>query len=199
MKSRSAGVNMRRWRAARRSAPPLGCPPHLSAGALELEHLLAELVDALEILVHRREADVGDVVHLLQLGHHHLADRARGDFPLAPREELLLDAVDRAVDVLRRHRALVQRPREAGADLLTVVRGAIAVRLHHCRHRQLDPLVGSETLVAGFALAPPADALAVLRHAGVDDGGVFVLAERTPHRVGYAAFSTGASARAASG
>src|SRR2546427_2505127 len=150
--------------------------------ALHLEDRLAEVVDALKILVDGGEADIGDIVHLLQLAHHHLADHAARDLALAEREDALLDPVDRLVHVLGRHRPLVQRAHEAGADLLAVVGNAGAVGLDHHGHRELDALVGGEALAAGLALAPPARAVAVLGLARVDHRGVLGLAERAFHR-----------------
>jgi hypothetical protein len=158
------------------------CPGPDAPRTLELEHLFAKLVDALEVLVYRGEADIGDAVHLLQLLHHHLADGARADLALTAREDPLLDAVDRRVHVLGRHRALVQGAREAGADLLTIKGGAKAARLHDHRHRELDALVGGEALVAALALAPAPDAGAVLRYARVDHRGLVGLAVRALHR-----------------
>src|SRR5262245_3096692 len=105
MKSRSALVNITTSAHAGRAATARPAnqrcalsafrrrPAHLATGPLQLEHLLAEFVDALEVLVHRSEPDVRDMVHFLQLLHHHLADGARADFALAAGEDPLLDAI----------------------------------------------------------------------------------------------------------
>src|SRR5829696_811749 len=72
---------------------------------------IPEILDIREALVDRREADVGDLVELAQLLHHHLAQPARVDLALAQGEHLLLDARDGGVHELHADRALVQRPR----------------------------------------------------------------------------------------
>src|SRR5882762_4810456 len=96
-----------------------------------------------------KRTECGDIVHLLQLAHHHLADHAARHLALAESEDALLDPVDRLVDVLGRHGPLVQRTHKAGAKLLAIVGDAIAARLHHHGHRKLDALVGREALPAG--------------------------------------------------
>src|SRR5256886_1158428 len=149
---------------------------------LHLEYRVAEVVHALEVLVHGGEADVGDIVHLLQLAHHHLADHSARHFALAESKDALLDPVDRLVDVFRGNGSFVQRAHEAGAELLPIVGDAIAARLHHHGHRELDALVGREALPAGFALAPAAHAVAVLGFTRVDDRRVLGLAVRAFHR-----------------
>src|SRR5487761_2230085 len=158
--------------------------PRFAPRALDLQNGFAEIVDALEIFVHRGEADVGDVVHFLQFPHHQLAEGARLDLALSQREDARFDAVDGIVDVVGRHRTLVQRAHEAGPDFFTVVGGAVAVRLDHRGHRQFHPLVGGEAFAAFLALAPTAHAGGVFRQTRVDDRGIVSLAERTFHELG---------------
>src|SRR5471032_2493733 len=149
--------------------------PRFAPRSLDLQDGVAEIVDALEILVHRGETYIGDIVHFLQLAHYQLADGARFDLALPQGEDARLDAVDGVVNVVGGYRPLVQRAHEAGADFLAIVGGAVAVGLDHRRHGQLDPLVGGEALVARLAFAPPAHARAVFRQARIDDRGVFGL------------------------
>src|SRR5450759_959411 len=106
---------------AGKEGPLRALAPRFAPRALDLQNGVAEIVDALEIFVYRGEADVGDVVHFLQLTHYQLADGARLDLALAQGEDARFDAVDRIVDVVRRHRAFVQRAHEAGADLFAIV------------------------------------------------------------------------------
>src|SRR2546430_16387724 len=87
---------------------------------LHLEYRVAEVVHALKVLVHGSEADVGNIIHFLQLAHHHLADHSAGHFALTESEDALLDAGDRLVDVLGGHGPLVQRAHEPGAELLAI-------------------------------------------------------------------------------
>jgi len=158
--------------------------PRFASRALDLQNGVAKIVDALEVFVHRGEADVGDVVHFLQLPHHQLADGARLDLALAQSEDPRFDAVDGIVDVVGRHRALVQRAHEAGADFLAVVGGAVAVRLDHRGHGEFHPLVGGVALAAFLALAPAAHACRVFGQARVDDRGIVSFAERAFHYFG---------------
>src|SRR6185436_9697330 len=112
---------------------------------------VAEVGNVLERPVHGREADVADLVELPQLVHHELADLPRRDLALTERQHLLDDALDRRVDVLGRHRSLVQRALEADADLALVEVGARAVALDDLRQAELDVLVGREALLARHA------------------------------------------------
>src|SRR5487761_1990653 len=155
--------------------------PRFAPRALDLQNGFAEIVDALEIFVHRGEADVGDVVHFLQFPHHQLAEGARLDLALSQREDACFDAVDGIVDIVGRHWTLVQRAHEAGADFFAVVGGAVAVRLDHRGHRQFHPLVRREAFGAFLALAPAAYAGGIFRQARVDDRGIVSFAERTFH------------------
>src|SRR5687767_1546302 len=78
---------------------------------------VARSIHVREAAVDRGEADVGDLVELAQLLHHHLAQPAGIDLALAEREHLLLDALDGGIDELGGDRALVQRALEARAQL----------------------------------------------------------------------------------
>src|SRR5258708_20524037 len=154
----------------------------LGAGRLHLEYRVAEVVHALKVLVHGGETDVGDIVHLLQLAHHHLSDHAARYLALAQSEDALLDPVDRLVDVFRGNWSFMQCAHKAGAELLAIVGDAVAARLHHHGHRELDALVGREALPARLALAPPAHAVAVLGLTRVADRRVLAFAVRPFHR-----------------
>ena len=129
---------------------------------LDFLQRIAEVGDVLEAAVDRREADVGDLVELVELLHHHLADLPRRDLALAERQHLRDDALDRLVDELGRHRPLVQRALEAVAQLADVEVGARAVGLDDLRQPQLDRLVGGEALLAAGAAAAAADRVAGL-------------------------------------
>src|SRR5690606_2712573 len=87
----------------------------------------------------------------------------------------------RAVDLLGRDRALLQRAVEAHAQLALVEGLAATVALDDGRQLELGRLEGIEALAAGLALAPAADGAAVVGHARVDHAGVFVLAEGAVH------------------
>ena len=68
-------------------------------------------------------------------------------------EQLVLDALDRGVDLLDAHRALAQRQRHRGAHLGRIEFGARAVLLDDRGQRDLGALVGREALVAAAGSA----------------------------------------------
>ena len=59
---------------------------------------IAKVLDVREAAIDRGEADVGHLVELAQLLHHHLAQPPRIDLALAQGEQLLLDARDGGID-----------------------------------------------------------------------------------------------------
>src|SRR5215470_11486681 len=128
-----------------------------SLALLELAHRLAEILDVLEAPIDGSKADVGDLVELVELLHHHLADLARRDLALTESQHLTDDPVDGLVDELRRHRPLVQRPLKTVAQLADVETGARAVGLHYLRQPELDRLVGRKSLLAPYAAAATAN------------------------------------------
>src|SRR5690606_20979837 len=129
----------------------------------------------------RGKADVGDLVELVELVHHHVADLARRHVAHAEREQSLDDALDRGVDVLGGHRALVQREPQAKHELGAAELGAPPVLLDHLRQPQLEGLVGGEALAALRAAATAPDAGALLVHARVDHLGIGRVAEGALH------------------
>src|SRR5439155_11269291 len=136
----------------------------------------------LKAAIHRGEADIADLVELVELLHDHLTDLTRGNFALAEAEHLLHDALDRLVDIFRRHWTLVQRPLKAVAYPTHVEVRARAILLHDLRQSQLGRLVGSETLLAGEAAPAAPDRIAAFRHARIEHLGVGTAAEGTLHR-----------------
>ena len=87
------------------------------------------------------------------------------------------DRAHRRLDLLLRHRTLLQCAIETDAQLARVERLAPAVVLDDHRQLELDRLQRREALAAGLALAPAADRHAVVADARIDDAGVDVLAE----------------------
>src|SRR6266567_731287 len=67
---------------------------------LDFFQRVAKIGRVLEAAVDGGEADVRDLVELVELAHHHFADLARWNFALAQAQYLLHDALDRMVDVL---------------------------------------------------------------------------------------------------
>jgi hypothetical protein len=96
-------------------------------------------------------------------------------------QQLLLDALHGAVDLLRAHRALAQRQVHRAEQLGAVVLDAPAVLLDDRGESDVRALVGGEALFAVGALAPAADEVPVLGHAGLHHLGVGMAAEGALH------------------
>src|SRR5581483_6272429 len=128
-----------------------------------------------------RETYVRHLVEVIELLHHHLADLARRNLALAQRQDLLHDPIHRRVDLLGRNGTLVQRAREAVADLGRIEIRARAIGLDDLRQAQLGILVRGEALLAVLAAAPAANAVARLGHARIDDLRLAAAAERALH------------------
>src|SRR5438067_1040733 len=148
---------------------------------------IAEIVRRLELPVDRSEADVGDLVELGELAHHEVAHPRGGHLALAERAQPLDHAIDRAFDLIGRHRALAQREHHAAHELLAIEVGAAAVLLHEARHLEVHPLVGGEALLAARALAPPARGVRLKVRPRVDDLGFLGAAEGAFHGSGWLA------------
>ena len=84
-------------------------------------------------------------------------------------QQLGLQAVHDAVDLLRGNRALLARAEEAVQDLLAAEGLAAPILLDDEKRRRLDRFVGRETLVTRQTLAAAPDGLALLRGSRVDD------------------------------
>src|SRR4030042_1216915 len=105
------------------------------------------------------ETDVGYVVQLPELLHHHLADlpaRYLGQPLLVERR---LDAVYRRLQRPHRQGALLAGLAYPQEQLLAGELLAAAVLLHHQQARHLGALLGGEALAPGDALAAAADAV----------------------------------------
>ena len=132
--------------------------------------------------VDRREADVGDLVELVELLHHHLADLPRRNLALAQRQHLLRRCGRRPASTYSVGTGRLCSARWKPMRIFVDVEvGAGAVGLHDLRQPQLDGLVGREALLAGDAAAAAADRVARLGHARVDDLRVGAAAERALH------------------
>jgi len=116
-----------------------------------------EGLDVLEVPVDGSEAHVGNFIEVPQLLHHQLADGAGRDFAVAEAAHAMHDTAHGLVDLLARHRALLERLLHAGTQFGLIERLASAITLDHERHEQLCRLEGRETLAALQALAAAAD------------------------------------------
>src|SRR5436190_10604815 len=143
-----------------------------------------ELADVAEVPVDRRETDVRDLVEMLQLFHHERADVGRRHLPLGPILQRRLDAVGDAFEHRHADRPLLARLQQAADQLLALEPLAGAVLLHDHVRDFVDPFVAREAFAAFEALASPADDLAFLGLARVDDFVAQVSAVRALHAVG---------------
>src|SRR5688500_2175152 len=67
--------------------------PHALRRTLHLGERVMEVRRVLERSIDGREADIGDLVELVQFLHHHLAEVARRHLAVAARQHLLHDAI----------------------------------------------------------------------------------------------------------
>src|SRR5579859_7588216 len=152
-----------------------------AARAQDLLDLALDLLQVHELSVHRREADVRDLVEVAQAVHDHLADLAARDLHPARPAQLRLDVVDDGPQPLRRDVALLGRLLQAVEQLLRVEVLAAAVLLGDEERHRLDALVRRESLPALQALTPPSNRLPHLGVARVDDLQVVMAAVRAAH------------------
>src|SRR5262249_30566072 len=138
-----------------------------------------EVGKILEALVHRREAQVRDVIEPAQLLQHGDADAVAPDLAAFGAELLLHTARERVERVVVE--AAARRSLEPAPKLLALAPFAGPAALHDHEPVLVDPLVGREPLPAGQALPAPADRGAVLAHPRVDDLVVVLAAERAAH------------------
>src|SRR5690606_11044860 len=136
----------------------------------DLGHAAGEFFEILclaEVLIDAGEADIGDRIEALQPLHHQFADALRGDFGVAQRFELSLDAGDELFDLHRADRALAARGRDRADELVALERFAPVVGLEDDEVAKLDTLEGGEARRARLALPPPPDRRPVLGGAAV--------------------------------
>src|SRR5690606_21345244 len=143
--------------------------------------------------VDRCEAHVGDLVELLQLVHHELADFRRGDLLLGPLLQRRLDAVGDRLDLRHADRPLLARLQQPRDQLLPLEAFSAAVLLDDHVGDLVDALVAREAAPAAQTLAPPTDHLPFLALARIDHLVAEMAAVRTLH-AGPSALSVRANA-----
>ena len=119
--------------------------------------LLDEVVDVLELAVHRSKADERHLVHIPQATEYQFADFTRGNLTLEALVHLTLDRVDDPLDLVVADRSLVAGLLETHSDPLAVKRNPRAILLDHPQRRFLDLLIRRESPLATQALAAAAD------------------------------------------
>src|SRR5262249_8750033 len=100
-----------------------------------------EVVDVLELAVHRSEPDERHLIDVAEHAEDPLADAPRRDFALEVLVDVGFDFADDSLDLLFTHRALVARLLEPRADLLAVEGHPRSVLLDDLQGRLFDLLV----------------------------------------------------------
>src|SRR5262249_26158645 len=134
-----------------------------------------------EIAIDRREADIGDVVELAQMLHHHLADGLRRDVAFAEVFQLAHDLGHELLDAIRIDIPFAKRDLDRAHQLVAVERHAASVALDHHELTQLHALECRETEIAGQADAPAPDRGRVFRRPRVLHLRIEAAATRTAH------------------
>ncbi len=140
------------------------CRIHASTGCFLFLFLRQQLIefrhkgaDVLKLPVHRREADIGHLVHLSQPVHHQLPNLRRGDLPVHVVLENLLNFVGNLLQLSKGHRALLTGPDHAVEQLAFVKCLAAAILLDDHQRQTLHGLIGCKPLMARQALPAAAD------------------------------------------
>src|SRR5947207_4355446 len=133
-----------------------------TARAEYLLDLPLDLLQVHELPVHRRKADVSNLVQVAQPVHHHLTDLLARDLDASRAPELRLDVVDDRPQPLGRDVALLSRLLQAVEQLLGVEVLAAPILLGDEERHRLDALIGGESLPALQTLTPAPDRLADL-------------------------------------
>jgi len=111
-----------------------------------------------------------------------LADLLRRHDRPGPAAQLVLDLVDDALEALERDAALLTGTQQAVEQFAPGEQLLRSAALDHDERHLLDTLVGRVAAFADEALAPPADGVARLRLARVDDPALFTGTVWTTHR-----------------
>src|SRR5262245_26669926 len=133
--------------------------------------------------VHRRKADVGDLVERLQLLHHRRADFGGADLTFGALLQRRFHAVGNGLDGRRTDRPLFAGFEQTANQFLTIEPLPGAVLLDDHVRDLVDALVARETLAAPDALAPAANDLPFFALARIDDLVAQMAAIRTFHRL----------------
>src|SRR5690606_6092358 len=128
------------------------------------------------------KAHITHVIELAHLRHHEITEPARGQFAVADHSHLMHHRAHRSLELLFGHRTLVQRALHRLPQLVHVERLAPPVALHERGQLEFRRLGRVEALAALAALAPATNRAAILADAGINDAGVFVLAEGAVHQ-----------------
>ena len=150
------------------------------ACALEIPQGFHEGIHVGKFTVYRRKANVGNLIHFLELFQHQLANLHGGDLLPQGILQFSLDLVD---DLLRFYGTLTGGFQNTGHELGSVEQLLRAVLFHHHDLHGLDHFKRCKSLGTGQAFTPAADAVAVVNGAGIDDLTFRVCAYGTLHEI----------------
>ena len=137
-----------------------------------------------EVAVYAGEADVSDLVELLEVFHNGFADVRGGDFTVKVLEDVLLDAVGDFLDTFGRDGALVAGFLEACDYLGAVVGNAGVVFFDDGKLKYLaDLFISGKAALAFEALATAANGAAIVAGTAVHDMVVIIFAPGASQRV----------------
>src|SRR4051812_14343304 len=123
---------------------------------LQLVDLAFELTDVAKLTIDRCEANVRDLIQLLQFLHQARANLLGRHLALGPLLQLGFDAIRDRFQLLDADRTFFRCGQQAGDKFLPLKRFAIPVLLHHTILDVLEPLAAGEPLATVEALAAAA-------------------------------------------
>ena len=135
----------------------------------QLVQLIHKGTDVLELTVDGGEADIGDLVHILQFFHDQLTDFGRGDLALHLILESLLNVIGDFFQCSHGNRALLTGLQHTAQQLALIKGLTVSVTLDDHQRQTFHGLIGGEALVALQTLTAAANAAALLGGTGVYD------------------------------
>src|ERR1700687_659676 len=122
--------------------------------AFKLSH---KFFDVLEVHIHRRKANISNLIELFQAMHQHLANSGRIDFALRSFLNDALNLIDDGLQFRRRYGPLLAGFEQALKNFLPVKALASPVFLDDHVGDFVDALVGGKSAATAQALAPSAN------------------------------------------
>ena len=143
--------------------------------------LLDKIRNIIELPIDRGEADVSDLVKVLQMLHDDLTDLLGGHLGLRAVADLMLDLRDEICDLLHRDVALITGAYDPRQQLVAAERLTAAITLDDHEWQALHHLVRRKPSPALSALAAAADGHPLLCRTGINDTAVRFFAKRASH------------------
>ena len=147
-----------------------------------MAELVHELVEILELTIHTREADIGDLIKAVQLAHHQFADTIASNFTITLGQQQVMDAVDGCFEGFRCNWALFGSDLHTLQNLPPIERLGPTILLEHAQgFFAIYPFIGGKTLGTGITHPAAADGGAIVGRPGVDHAIIVLLAEWAAH------------------